>query len=132
MTRHLHLLSAVVLLALGAATGASAAAQPEAKSQCFASNTWKNWTASPDGDKLYLRVGLNDVYEVDLSPGSHVRKYPGSFLVNRVRGSSWICSALDLDLTLSDDVGMRQPVIARSMRRLTPAEVAAIPAKYRP
>jgi hypothetical protein len=69
---------------------------------------------------------------VDLTPGSHVRKYPDYFLINRLRGSNWICGPLDLDLSVSDHQGFRQPLIARSLRKLTPAEVAAIPRKDLP
>jgi hypothetical protein len=52
--------------------------------------------------------------------------------VSRIRGSNWICSPLDLDLTLSDHLGFREPLIARSLRKLTPEEVAAIPRKDLP
>ena len=106
-------------------------AEPAPRS-CFQTRDWDGWTAPGDGDFLYLRVKPNDIYRVDLTPGSHVRKEPDRFLVNRVRGSSWICSALDLDLTMSDQNGFREPLIARSLRKLTPAEVAAIPRKDLP
>lgn len=114
------------------ATAALADKPAEHTNNCFLSNNWKSWTASPDGDVLYLRIDINKIYRVDLTRGSRARKYPGSFLVNRVRGSNWICSPLDLDLTLADDTGMRQPLIAQSLRRLTPAEIAAIPKKDLP
>lgn len=134
MKRHfIPLGAAAAALALGSLAHAAPESKPVTKgSNCFASNQWKSWTAGPNGDTLYLRVNLNDVYEVGLTPGSHARKSPGYFLVNQVRGSHWICSALDLDLTLSDDLGFRQPLIARSMRKLSPEEVAAIPRKYQP
>jgi hypothetical protein len=108
------------------------AAQAATHNDCFLSNNWESWTASPDGDALYLRVGVRDIYRVDLTPGSRARKDPDRFLVNKVRGSSWICSPLDLDLTLSDHHGFRQPLIARSLHKLTPQEVAALPKKQRP
>jgi hypothetical protein len=114
------------------ATAASAAADPPAARACFASSTWQGWSAPGDGDMLYLKVGMHDIYRVDLTPGSHVRKEPDQFLVNRVRGSDWICTSLDLDLTLSDHNGFRQPLIARALRKLTPAEAAAIPRKDLP
>jgi hypothetical protein len=130
----LRLSSTLAALALALAAGAAHADTPGKASgrDCFLSNNWRNWTVSPSGDTLYLRVNVNDVFQVDLTPHSNVRKYPGSFLVNRVRGSNWICSALDLDLTLSNSTGMRQPIIARSLRRLTPQEVAALPRRLRP
>lgn len=130
----LHHVSAALAAAMIATAGASAAANPTPPhaTQCFASNTWTGWSAPGEGNVLYLRTGIHDVYRVELTPGAHVRKSPDRFLVNRVHGSSWICSALDLDLTLADHQGFQQPLIARSLRKLTPTEVAAIPRKDRP
>ena len=53
-------------------------------------------------------------------------------LVSIVRGSNSICTANDLDLKISDDHGFTQPLIAKSITKLTPEQVAAIPKKYRP
>jgi hypothetical protein len=77
---------------------------------------------------------LNNVYRLELSVGSWQLQYPGGVhLVNVVRGSAWLCSPLDFDLELRDDQGvMRQPLIVKSMERLTSDEVKAIPAKFRP
>ncbi len=124
-------LTAALALVCAATTAKAALREPH--EHCFPSGgAWQNWSVAEGGDALYLRVYINDIYRVDLTPGSHVYKSPGYFLVNRVRGSGWICSALDLDLTLSSDYGFRRPLIALSMRKLTPAEVAAIPRKERP
>ena len=138
MNSHLRMLAAALALTTAAAGAAHADTAPDKAPKqghsCFATNTWRSWSvpASGKGDVILLRINNNDVYRVDLSPGSHARKGPGEFLVNHVRGSNWICSAIDLDLTLSDDLGFRQPLIATSMRKLTPAEVAAIPKKDLP
>ncbi|MGH6910904.1 MAG: DUF6491 family protein [Phenylobacterium sp.] len=124
---------AAALVAAAGATGAAAAAPDKAPdSACFASVNWKGWSAPGDGDFLYLRVGLRDIYRVDLTPGTRVSKGADNFLVNEIRGSNWICSPLDLDLQLSDHNGFRQPLIARGLRKLSPAEVAAIPRKDLP
>jgi hypothetical protein len=127
----------VTTTAIAALAGAAAATDKPASGSlrdrpCFASNTWEGWSASADGDAIYLKVGLRDIYRVDLARGSHVRKDPDKFLINRVRGSNWICDALDLDLTLADHHGFREPVFAHSLRKLTPAEIAAIPRKELP
>ena len=124
--------AALATLALAPVAQAATEAAPATRSNCFASNQWKGWNAGPSGDTLYLRVNINDVYEVNLTPGSHARKSAGRFLVNEVRGSNWICSAVDLDLSIADELGFHQPLIARSMRKLTPEEVAAIPRKHLP
>lgn len=120
-------------LALGFAATAARAAAPEPREHCFpAGGSWSSWSAPGNGDVLLLRVHVNDIYRVDLTPGSHAYKSPGYYLVNVVRGSGWICSAIDLDLSLNSDYGIRRPLIAVSMRKLTPEEVAAIPRKDRP
>jgi hypothetical protein len=126
--------AAVALGALAAlGVGASAEAKPDDTGRaCFASTQWRGWQPTANGDALYLKVGLKDVYRVDLSPGAHARRGPGDFLVTKSRGSNWICSALDLDLSISDDMGFRRPLIATNLRKLSPAEIAAIPRKERP
>ena len=131
MSRHVCVLMAGLALAL-AATAVQAAA-PEPRESCFPSGgAWSNWSVAGNGDVLYLRVRINDIYRVDLTPGSRAYKSPGYFLVNVVRGSGWICSANDLDLSLASDYGFRRPLIAVSMRKLSPDEVAAIPRKDLP
>lgn len=141
MKRHVRTLAAAAALALGASAAPTFVAQaattsPEPRSSCFASNQWQGWSApaAGHGDLLLLRVGLHDIYRVDLTPGSHAYKYGGSFLINKMRGSNWICSHLDLDLAISETGGgyYRQPLIATSLRKLTPTEIAAIPKKDLP
>jgi hypothetical protein len=123
------LFAAALFLALPAA--ASAAPEQAPERHCFASSSWQNWSVSDDGNVLYLRAG-RDLFRVELTPGSRVRRTPGDFLITEVRGSPWICSALDLDLTIADTNGSRRPLIAHSLRKLTPEEVAAIPADQLP
>lgn len=130
MSSPVRTLTLALALAL-TATAASATAS-ETREHCFPTNSWKSWSAAENGDVIYLRVNINDIYRVELTPGANVHKEPGRFLVNHVRGSNWICSALDLDLSLADDLGFHRALIARSMRMLTPAEVAAVPRKDLP
>lgn len=132
MASHLHPIAIAFTAAALFSTAASAAPDQKSPNACFASNTWQGWSAPGDGDVLYLRVGMHGIYRVELTPGSHVHKDGDNFLVNRIRGSDWICSALDLDLTLSDHQGFRESLIARSMRKLTPEEAAGIPRKDLP
>lgn len=140
MARRLNLLlpMALAAAALAASAGAApdpatgAAPKPKPGRDCFLVNSWEGWSAPAGGDMLYLKVNLHDIYQVDLTPGSHVHKDGDRFLVSRIRGSSWICNALDLDLRISDRHGIVQPLIVRSLRKLTPAEAAAIPPKDLP
>ncbi len=49
-----------------------------------------------------------------------------------VRGSDRICTPIDLDLRVSDGFGMAMPIRAKTITKLTPEEIAAIPKKDRP
>ncbi len=119
-------------LAAGCAVAGPAAARPSApNAPCFFVSQWQGWT-SPNPDVIYLGVNMHEVYRVDLSAGSPQLQWPDSHLVSIVRGSSSICSPLDLDLKVSDNSGFATPLIARTLTKLTPEEVAAIPKKYRP
>ena len=120
-------LSAVGLAALPAAAGPNYDSHP-----CFFINQWETWKA--DGPNvIYLRVNLRDIYRADRSAGSQELTWPGTYhLVSKVEGSSSICTALDLQLAVSDGHGYYQPLIVRSLVKLTPEEVAALPRKDLP
>ena len=115
-------------LALGAAAPALAAA---GNHPCFFISQWQGWK-SPSPNVIYLGVNNHDVYRVDLSAGSSELQSPGVHLVSVFRGTSSVCDALDLDLKASDGHGFTEALIARSLTKLTPEEIAAIPPKYRP
>jgi hypothetical protein len=121
-----------VVLALLIPAAASATPERASTPDCFLSSTWQGWSAPRDADVLYLRVRGNNIFRVDLTPGSHVHRYGGDYLVNQIRGSSWICSALDLDLALTNYDGFPRPLVATNLHKLTPAEVAAIPREDMP
>ena len=106
-------------------------ASPTSTNNCFYVTQWQGWK-SPSPDVIYLGVNLHDVYRVDLSAGSSMLNWPNMHLVSIVRGSDSICSAIDLDLKISDDHGFTEPLIAKTLTKLTPDQVAAIPKKFRP
>jgi hypothetical protein len=112
----------------GAAQGVSA----KPSTPCFFISQWQGWkAASPD--VVYLRVNMRDIYRADLSAGSQQLMWPGSYhLITKVQGSSSICGPLDLQLAVSDGHGFYQPLIVRSLTKLTPEQVAALPPKDRP
>ena len=129
-----YVLSTCLIGALGvAAPPANAAGDGHRSSEnCFLSANWEGWK-SPSPRVIYLRVRINDIYRLELSASSSQLQDPDVHLVNRVRGSDWICSPLDLDLEVVDDHGvMREPLFVKSIARLSPDEVKAIPAKFRP
>lgn len=123
--------SLVALGLLFAAAPATAATAPSPQN-CFLTTDWQGWK-SPSPTVIYLRVRVNDVYRLDLASPSSELQEPLVHLVTRVRGSDWICSPLDLDLSLADDHGVfREPLFVKSITRLSPAEAKAIPPKFRP
>ncbi|UAL10997.1 DUF6491 family protein [Caulobacter segnis] len=125
-------------IAAGLSATAASAAQGDVQAkpakparQCFYLSDWRGWTA-PDKDTLYMKVRGRDVYRVDLSWGSNQLTWPGTHLVSIVRGSDSICNPLDLDLRVSDGMGFSTPIRAKTITKLTPEQVKAIPKKYQP
>ncbi len=97
---------------------------------CFFSRNWDSWR-SPDENTIYLRVGLKDVFRVDLSAGSRMLTYSDSHLISHMRGTDSVCSALDLDLKVSDG-SIVEPLFVKSITKLTPEQITAIPKKFLP
>ena len=121
------------LLALWSGTAAAEAAAPShaVPRQCFFIREWQGWK-SPSPTVLYLRINRRDVYRVDLASGSPNLQRSDMHLISESRGSDIICSALDLQLSLSDTQGFRESLIVRALTRLTAEEVAAIPHRSLP
>ncbi len=123
-----------VLLAVPAFLATPALADPAAPRParaCFSLSDWDGWSA-PNKDTLYLKVRNRDVYRVDLSHGTNQLTSPGVHLVSIIRGSDQVCHPIDLDLRVSDGFGFAMPIMAKTITRLTPEEIAALPKKDRP
>ena len=129
-----------VRLALAAALAAGAVglgatpalADSANHSSCFLSANWSGWK-SPDPSTIYLRIDVGNVYRLDLAQPADDLSDTDVHLTSVIRGSDWICSPLDLQLEVVDDHGaMREPLFVKSITRLTPDQVKAIPARYRP
>jgi len=136
MTR-IFAISAAMMLATGLATGA-ALAQPadqpagHTPGKCFYVNEFENWKA-PDAKTIYIRVLQSDYYRLDLSAACPELLMPDSHLVTHTRGPDTVCSPVDWDLKVS--IGATRdsvPCIVKAMTPLSPTDVAAIPAKYKP
>jgi hypothetical protein len=102
----------------------------KAKSNCFFVRDWNNWHA-PNKDTIYLRVGVREFYKVELNYGSQMLTWPDAHLINEVRGTDSVCYPIDLDLKVAED-GIVEPLFVKSIVKLTPEEVAAIPKKDLP
>lgn len=125
-------LRAGLIAACVALPAASAiAANGPATHKCFFITEWEGWS-SPSPTVLYLKVN-SDIYRVDLSVGSKLLRAPGMHLNSKLSDNASVCTPLDLDLEISDEMGsLREPLIAKAITKLTPEEAAAIPPKLRP
>ncbi len=117
--------------AQGTATATTDAKPTKPPRQCFYLSDWRGWTA-PDKNTLYLKVRNREVYRVDLAWGSNQLTWPGNHLVSVVRGTDSVCSPMDLDLRVSDGMGFAMPIRAKTITKLTPEQVKALPKKHQP
>jgi hypothetical protein len=130
-------IAALTGLALAAsATPASLARSPvepeaaaKAPRQCFWTRQITNF-ASDDPNVVHVRVGVKDVYRLEMfGPCLDVDWNNQIAVVSR--GGSNICSGLDAEIISPSQIGPhRCPV--REVRKLTAAEIAALPKRARP
>ena len=108
-------------------------AQTAPGNQCFQNTEFRSWRA-PDSSTIYVRVRVNDIYELKLTGSCPHITAGDARLITEFRGSSSICNATDWDLRVAPagPGSLPVPCIVNSMRRLTPAVAAAIPKRYRP
>jgi hypothetical protein len=131
--RNRLLATMLVGLATASMVGSAAEAQPASHpAQCFYPQNWNGWKATPDSKSIYIRVGVNEIYRLDLSSACPELQQPDAHLINTVRGPSTICSAVDLDLRVSEGQGFSTPCIVSNMTPLSAAEASALPKKLRP
>ena len=121
-----------VALAAGLAAPAAFAQQDkpaEAKNQCFWSRNINSF--APQGREIVnLRVGANDFYQLKLLGPCGDIDWNQAIGV-RSRGREFICSNLDAEIISPSQIGpQRCPVT--SVRKLTDAEVAALPKNAKP
>jgi len=131
-TVHVNPLRAGLLAGVAAALigGQALATTDNPEIPCFHITEWQGWKA-PDRNTLYLGVNGHDVDQVDLKVSPPGLMWPDAQLISEAQGSSAICTALDLQLAVVNANGLRQPIIAHKLTKLTPEESAAIPKKYR-
>jgi hypothetical protein len=129
-----RILLAAAAAALGLAAPAFAdtpAKTPNSTANCFRSEQWQGWR-SPNANTIYVRVFQRDVWRIDLSGGSSMLTDPTNHLITNFQGSSWICRPIDLSNMKVSDGHITIPLFVKSITKLTPEQVAAIPQKDRP
>lgn len=99
---------------------------------CFFVSQFDNWRA-PNPKTIYIDTYFHHYYRLDLAGTYPMLRWPDAFLVMNVEGPDTICSAIDWDLAVDTNPdGFSEHIIVKKMIALTPAEVAAIPSKFRP
>lgn len=121
------------VLALAACTTPPASEAGIAKSNparsCFWANSANGFNAVDD-QTVYLRVGVKDVYRLDLfSRCPDIDWNQAIALVSH--GGSSICSGLDATVITKGPLGPQRCEV-RTVTKLTPEEVAALPPKAKP
>ena len=124
-------LSAVTFSGVALAEPAASSAKPKASQQCFYSHDWDGWKASEDTKSIYIRVGVNRYYKIDFAQACPVLSAPNAHLITR-SVNDLICSAIDLDIKVSDSPGFATPCIVSNITPMSPADVAALPKKLKP
>jgi hypothetical protein len=82
---------------------------------------------------IYIRVTPDHYYRLDLAAQCSRLKSPQAHLITNSRGKNTICSPLDWDLSVSQpNDGAQEQCVVRSMTKLDPAQVAAIPKPFKP
>lgn len=130
----LNILFAAVALAGAAIQPAVArspvepAAKPAAR-KCFWANRVNNF-ASADDRTINVRVGVKDVYQFEM-----LGRCPDVDWSERIaivsRGTNSICSGMDAEIIAPSPIGPQRCAV-RNVRKLTPAEITALPRRARP
>lgn len=130
MRRTAFILAAAALF-VGCAT-AQADDMSHAPGKCFFVSQFENWKAS-DAKTIFIRVGVNSYYRLDLASTCPELTWPDVHLVMNVNGPDTICSAVDWDLKVKQNPnGIAMPCIVKTMTPLTPEQANAIPKKFKP
>jgi hypothetical protein len=119
---------ALALVALSAAAQA-ADAPPRPRQSCFYARDVNGFNAA-DSKTVYLRVGVKDVYRLDLFATCPDIDWDWKIGIVS-RGSDWICDAMDATLIARSPIGPQRCEVNK-VTKLTPAEVAALPRKSKP
>ncbi len=134
MTRSPAFSSTISLGALAVAAILAIDAPAEAAPrECFYSRSLSNWTDAGEG-RVYLRVGVSDVYELKLAGSCPDLHFAESIGVETRGGSSNICSGLDVNIIVPSSTTHTVPLrcMGTDLRKLSPEEAKALPAKLRP
>ena len=105
-------------------------AKDAARQQCFYSSNINNFTTEADRI-VYIRVGVADVYRLDLMTECPELGFRYNVQFTRADRGSSICSPVDLTISYRQN-GARRICPVVDMHKLTPEQIAALPKRLRP
>ncbi|MDO8409696.1 MAG: DUF6491 family protein [Phenylobacterium sp.] len=97
--------------------------------ECFFTRNVNGFSA-PDDETLYLRVGVRDVYEMQMFAPCPDMDWAQKLGVVSRSGST-VCRGMDATIVTPGPFG-QQSCQVRAVRKLTPAEADALPRGHRP
>jgi hypothetical protein len=119
---------AAVLLALSAMPAAAKSPQPQ-QHQCFWTRNVDGF-AAPNDHTLNVRVGVRDVYQFEMLGSCPDIDWNQRIALISRSGSS-ICSGMDAEVVTHSPIGPQRCAV-RSVHKLTPEEIAALPRRAKP
>ncbi len=126
--------AAIAAAVLGALAVQAASARPARPARaCFFASQLSSWKEVGDRT-VNLRVGVNDVYQLQLLSRCPDLRYAEAVGVETRGGSSQICSGLDVNLIVPSSVthSIPQRCMATSLRKLSRDEAKALPRGEKP
>ncbi|HEY2659946.1 MAG TPA: DUF6491 family protein [Caulobacteraceae bacterium] len=132
---HVLKIAALAVAAL-AILPAAAPAQPakkapdKAQDQCFLSRDVNGFSA-PNDHTVYVRVGVKDIYRLDLMTECANLTFRQSMGLESIMTGPWICNPLDATVVYRD-TGIPERCPVSAIHKLTDEERAALPKKDRP
>ncbi len=136
MSRKAACSAIAAILLLGGATMAAAADTPDAKAAAKPARNQCFWTrnvtgfAAADEHTLNVRVNVRDVYQFEM-----FGRCPDIDWNQRIalvsRSGSSICDGMDAEVITHSPLGPQRCQV-RSVKKLTPEEIAALPKRAKP
>jgi hypothetical protein len=126
------LLACAVMAVVGSAPAAAKSPlEPGAKParQCFWNRQVNNF-ASNDDRIVNVRVGVKDIYQFEMFGRCDEVNWANHIAIVS-RGSDYICTGMDAEIVAPSSLGPHRCAV-RAIRKLSPAEVAALPKHARP
>ena len=128
-SRHLRLGAIAAAAVVGGAGVPTVTVGAEGR-QCFFAKNVNNFEAV-NNETVNIRVGVNDIYQVKLLVPCPDVRFNQALGIRATSGSDQICTGLDVELISPGPTGA-QRCPATSVRKLSAAEVAALPKRQVP